>query len=138
MSETPESKKPTREVATTTDEKLKALTDLHMTSAEIALAVGCGARAIEERRRRISQSADRSVRHSKIAHGIDAVYSLAALLESRWVPPHNARAWFIGRSAYLDEQRPAVLLSSGHFELVREATIAYASSETPEEFRARI
>jgi hypothetical protein len=43
----------------------------------------------------------RGVRHSKIDDGIDAIYSLAMLLEVRKVPPHNVRAWFIGRSAYL-------------------------------------
>lgn len=120
------------EVATTTDEKLRALTDLKMTTAEIALAAGASARAIEERRRRKGHG---EARHSKVDDGIDAVYSIAVLLQGRQVPAHNVRAWLIGRSAYLDEQRPAALLSTGQFELVRRAAIAYATSETPEEFR---
>jgi hypothetical protein len=127
------------EAATTADEKLKALTDLKMTSAEIALAAGCSVRAIEERRRRTKQSspANRKERISKTDDGIDALHSLVEMLRARKVPPHNVRAWFIGRSAYLDEQRPATLLGSGEFELVREAAIAYATSETPAEFRDR-
>ncbi len=106
-----------------------------MTTAEIALAAGASARAIEERRRR---KAHLETRHSKVDDGIDAVYSIAMLLEGRHVPAHNVRAWLIGRSAYLDEQRPAALLSNGQFELVRQAAIAYATGETPEEFRNQI
>jgi hypothetical protein len=126
-------------MATTSDEKLKALTELKMTSAEIALAAGCSPRAIEKRRLRTSRASDdREERFSKIDDGIDAVYSIASLMQARHVPAHNVRAWFIGRSAYLDEQRPAALLNHGAFELVRDAAIAYSLGETPEEFRNRI
>lgn len=106
-----------------------------MTSAEIALATGASLRAIEDRRRRKDRT---EVRHSKVDDGIDAVYNVAMLLTTRHVPAPNVRAWFIGRSAYLDEQRPAALLSARQFELVRSAALAYASSEPPEEFRSQV
>jgi hypothetical protein len=127
--------------ALTSSEKLQALIQL-MTSAEIAVAAGCSVRAIEERRKQLNKPIDmdsHAKRSSKTDEGIDNVYSLAYLLENRYkLPPHNVRAWFIGRSAYLDEQRPASLLSSGEFELVREAAIAYATSESPDEFLERV
>lgn len=134
-------KKKAKQPAITTDEKLEELIRMRMTSAEIAIATGCSVRAIEERRKRLSgtgrsQSAGQL---SKVDTGIDQLYSLASLLEEQHlIPAENVRAWFIGRSAYLQEQRPASMLAAGQFELAREAAIAYATGETPNEFIERV
>jgi hypothetical protein len=136
----PPRKKSKARLATTSDEKLQGLLDLEMTSAEIAVGTGASVRAIEERRRRLHQTnRPGAARQAKLDDGIDALYSLAFMLQDRYtIPPHNVRAWFIGRSPYLDEQRPAQLLGAGEFALVREAAIAYAKNEAPEEFRDRV
>jgi hypothetical protein len=130
-----------RKPPTTTDEKLQALIELRMTSAEIAVGSGCSVRAIKERRAKLNNvdQSDQTGRYAKADKGIDDFYSLTSMLQDSYmISPENTRAWFSGRSAYLDEQRPAQLLGAGEFELVREAAIAYATNETPEEFRDRI
>jgi hypothetical protein len=141
-------KKRDRKSPTTIDEKLQSLILKNMTSAEIAVGTGCSVRAIEERRRKLNKTnklnkanepRPKSGRYAKVDEGIDAFYSLTSMLENRYtISPTNVRAWFIGRSDYLEEQRPAQLLGAGEFELVREAAIAYATNETPNEFRDRI
>ncbi len=132
------SKKATYPDAVTTAEKLCYIVELDMTTAEIAAATGCSIRAIEDRRRRLNDEPG-AKRSSKTDDRIDAFYSLASMLEMRYkIPPENVRAFFIYRSSYLGEQRPAILLASGEFELVREAAIAYATSETPDEFLDRV
>lgn len=120
----------------TSAEKLECLVSLGMTSAEIAVGAGCSVRAIEDRRRRLKTEASSGEgRYAKADDGIDAVYSLVSMLTERFnVEPAKIRAWLIGRSAYLEEQRPAVLLGAGEFELVRAAALAYATGETPKEF----
>jgi hypothetical protein len=133
-----DSRKANYPICCTSAEKLESLVELNMTTAEIAAATGCSIRAIEDRRRRLSE---RSATHrrSKADDRIDAFYSLTSMLRMRYkIPPENVRAFFICRSGYLGEQRPAILLGSGEFELVREAAIAYATSETPDEFLERV
>ncbi|HEY7830269.1 MAG TPA: hypothetical protein VIC06_06860 [Solirubrobacteraceae bacterium] len=123
-----------RPFAISTREKFEDLLGLGMTSAEIALASDSSLRAVEDRRRKLKDPAYMQTRSTKLDLGIDALYSLALMLETRKIEPANIRAWLLGRSAYLEEQRPAILLSAGEFDLVREAAIAYATSETPGEF----
>lgn len=118
-----------------TDEKLQRLIDLDVTSAEIALAAGSSLRAVEERRRSLRAGKTKQ-RAAKLDDGIDALFSIFTLLERHQIEPTNIRAWLIGRSEFLEEQRPAVLLSANEFELVRDAAIAYASNEAPAEFLA--
>lgn len=124
-------------LATTTNEKLAWIIAADVTSAEIAIATGSSLRAVEDRRRRLkADETKRSRRVAKLDSGIDALFSIFSLLERHAIEPTNIRAWLIGRSAYLEEQRPAILLSANEFELVRDAAIAYASGETPAEFLA--
>lgn len=107
-----------------------------LTSAEIAIATGSSLRTVEERRKKLKgRRKDRDTPNAKFDQSIDCIYSIASMLDKRYsIEPANARAWLIGRSAYLEEQRPADLLREGEFDLVREAAIAYATGETPAEF----
>ncbi len=124
--------------ATTFAEKFKKLIELFaITSAELALMTGCSVRAVEERRRKLKDATKRrETPHAKLDQGIDRIYSVATMLQRKYmIEPVNVRAWLIGRSAYLEEQRPADLLREEEFfDLVREAAIAYATGETPAEF----
>ena len=120
---------------TTTNQKLEWLISAGVTSAEIALATGGSLRAVEDRRRSLRNGKSKT-RVAKLDSGIDGLFSIFSLLESHQIEPSNIRAWLIGRSAFLEEQRPAILLAANEFELVREAAIAYASNETPAEFLA--
>ncbi len=122
-------------LATTTNQKLERLIAAGVTSAEIALATGGSLRAVEDRRRSLRDGKPKT-RIAKLDSGIDALFSIFSLLESHKIEPSNIRAWLIGRSAFLEEQRPAILLAANEFELVRKAAIAYASNETPAEFLA--
>jgi hypothetical protein len=123
-------------LATTTSEKLTRLITAGVTSAEIAVATGSSLRAVEDRRRKLRNNETEGTRVAKLDTGIDALFSIFSLLERHKIEPTNIRAWLIGRSAYLEEQRPAILLSADEFELVRDAAIAYATGETPAEFLA--
>jgi hypothetical protein len=108
-----------------------------LTSAEIAFAIAASLRAVEERRKRLSQRnrLDSTPRASKLDDGIDRLYSLASMLHDRYeIEPQTVRAWIMGRSAYLEEQRPASLLRAGEFDFVREAAIAFAKAEPPSDF----
>jgi len=121
-----------------TNEKLQRLIDVGMTSAEIALASGSSLRGVEDRRRSLRNGAAK-VRVAKIDVGIDAIFSIFSMLEEHKIEPANIRAWLVGRSPFLEQQRPATLLGAAEpelYELVREAAIAYASNETPVEFLA--
>jgi hypothetical protein len=131
----PQSSRPGH-VPVTSDEKLMVLLDtFRMTSPELALILGCSLRAIELRRTRLrSEPETEAQRKSKLDGGIDGLHSLATMLRNRSLEPDLIRAWFLGRSAYLDEQRPATLLCAGHFELVRAAAIAFARCEPPQVF----
>lgn len=121
-------------LAVSTDQKLQWLIDIGVTSAEMAVATGArSVRAVEERRRALREGRTRE-RYAKLDPGIDALFSIVSMLERRHMEPRNVRAWLIGLSPYLEEQRPAVLLSAGEFELVRAAALAFAGNETPEEF----
>lgn len=121
-------------LAVSTDQKLLWLIDIGVTSAEIALSTGSpSVRAVEERRRALREGKVKE-RYAKLDPGIDALFSIVSMLERRHMEPRNIRAWLLGLSPYLEEQRPAVLLSANEFELVRAAALAFASNETPEEF----
>jgi hypothetical protein len=122
-------------VITTANDKLARLVATGFTSAEIAIATGSSLRAIEDRRRRIKEGAAKeSPRSNRLNTRIDALFSIVSLLEQHRIEIENIRAWLLGRSMYLQDQRPAVLLSASEFELVREAAIAYATGDTPAEF----
>lgn len=122
-------------LATTADQKLRHLLAIDFTSAEIALATGSSIRTIEDRRRKLrNDDAKESDRSTKLNEGIDLLFSIVRELERLEIQATNIRAWLIGRSMYLEEQRPAILLSAKEFELVREAARAYATGETPQEF----
>ncbi len=122
-------------LATTTDQKFTHLLSNDFTSAEIALATGSSIRTIEDRRRKLRHDDSKgSTRSAKLNEGIDRLFSIVRELERHEIQATNIRAWLIGRSMYLEEQRPAILLSANEFELVREAARAYATGETPEEF----
>lgn len=124
--------------ATHTNEKLQRVIDAGMTSAEIALATGGSVRGVEDRRRTL-RNGTAKVRVAKLDHGIDALFSIFSMLEEHNIEAANIRAWLVGRSPFLEEQRPASLLGAGDpelVELVREAALAYASNETPAEFLA--
>ncbi len=72
---------------------------------------------------------------SALSAAITRHHSLAALLRHRYkIPVDNIRAFLVGRSAYLNEQRPAILWRNELYDLVEEAAIAYATGRTPEEF----
>lgn len=121
-------------LAVSTDQKLQWLIDIGLTSAEIAFATGSrSVRAIEERRRALREGKPKA-RYAKLDPAIDSLFSLVSMLERRHMEPRNIRAWLLGLSPYLEEQRPAVLLSAGEFELVRAAALCYIANETPEEF----
>lgn len=107
-----------------------------LTSAEIVIATGASLRTVEERRKKLKgRRKDRDTPNAKFDQSVDCIYSIASMLDKRYsIEPANVRAWLIGRSAYLEEQRPADLLREGEFDLVREAAIAYATGETPTEF----
>lgn len=119
-------------------EKLRDLLFIGMTSFEIAVATGCSVRAVEVRRRKLKEESITTnvVRNTKFDVGLDNLYSLVSMMRRSFVEVENIRAWLVGRSAYLEEQRPASLLRAGEFDLVREAAKAYAASETPQEFLA--
>jgi len=130
--------------AVTPSEKLAYLFDCELTSAEIAFATGSSVRTIEDRRARlqmeVSGNRQSPNRTQKLDLAIDNLFSIVALLEHRKITPGNIRAWLAGRTMYLEEQRPAALLSTGEhdwYELVREAALAYATAETPREFLKR-
>jgi hypothetical protein len=124
--------------AINSNEKLQLLIDAGMTSVEIALACGSSVRGIEERRRSLRNGATK-MRVAKLDHGLDALFSIFSMLEEHKIEPSNIRAWLVGRSPFLEQQRPAALLGAGEpelYELVRDAATAYASNETPAEFLA--
>ncbi len=126
-----------RRTPVTADDKLSVLVEeFRFTSAELALLTGSSLRAIESRRSRLdAPDAVRRRRRSAVDEGIDAAYSLATMLRDRYlIDPDLVRAWLLGRSAYLEEQRPAELLAAGHFELVRDAATAFARCEDPGSF----
>lgn len=124
--------------AVSSSAKLRALLLMDMTSFEIAVATGCSVRTVEDRRSKLKvDSVAYGTRSSKFDFGLDNLYSLVAMLASRYhVEDGNIRAWLLGRTPYLEEQRPASVLSAGWFDLVREAAIAFASAQSPEEFLA--
>jgi DNA-binding CsgD family transcriptional regulator len=118
-------------------EKLEALLGLGLTSSEIAVSIGASVSAVDQRRRKLNKDERLSgkTRSTKADGRIDDLYSIVSTLEGRYfIEPENIRAWLIGRSAYLDEERPATLLADGNYPLVKKAAIAYATGETPAEF----
>lgn len=117
-------------------EKLEALLGLGLTSSEIAVSIGTSVSAVNQRRRKFKdERLSGKGRSTKADERIDDLYSIVSTLEARYfIEPENIRAWLIGRSAYLDEERPAALLADGKYTLVRKAAIAYATGETPAEF----
>lgn len=118
-------------------EKLEALLGLGLTSSEIAVSIGTSVSAVDQRRRKLNKDERLSgkARSTKADERIDDLYSIVSTLEGRYsIEPENIRAWLIGRSAYLDEERPATLLAGGDYPLVKKAAIAYATGETPAEF----
>lgn len=127
-----------RTIRVTADEKLLDLIALfELTSAEIAFTIAASLRAVEERRKKLGlrNHPSGTSRTSKLDNGIDRLYSLASMLHDRYeIEPQTVRAWIMGRSAYLEEQRPASLLRAGEFDLVREAAIAFAKAEPPCDF----
>jgi hypothetical protein len=129
---------PIKLTAVKSSAKLRALLLMGMTSFEIAVAIGCSVRTVEDRRSKLKvDSVTDGIRSSKFDLGLDNLYSLVGMLASRYrVEDENIRAWLLGRTPYLEEQRPASMLSAGRFDLVREAAIAYAKVESPEEFLA--
>ncbi|HEY1689259.1 MAG TPA: hypothetical protein VGF95_10395 [Solirubrobacteraceae bacterium] len=133
-------------VAVSLPDKLEELIDkFHMTFVELGIGAGCGARAVEVRRKKLQQPESGELdkllpkRKSKIDRGIEYIHSTATMMTERYsVDPDNVRAWLIGLSPHLEEQRPLALLGEGMFEIVREAAIAYAVSESPKEFLERL
>jgi predicted transcriptional regulator len=116
-------------------EKLEALLERGLTSTEIAVSIGTSVSAVDQRRRKLKdEMLSRKARSTKADERIDDLYSIVSTLEGSDIESDNIRAWLIGRSAYLDEERPATLLADGKYQLVREAAIAYATGETPAEF----
>jgi hypothetical protein len=117
-------------------EKLEVLLERGLTSSEIAVSIGTSVSAVDQRRRKLKdEMLSGKARSTKADERIDDLYSIVSMLEGRYlVEPENIRAWLIGRSAYLDEERPATLLADGKYALVKKAAIAYATGETPAEF----
>jgi hypothetical protein len=117
-------------------EKLEALLELGLTSSEIAISIGTSVSAVVQRRRKLKdEMLSGKARSTKADARIDDLYSIVSMLEGRYcIESDNVRAWLIGRSAYLDEERPATLLAEGKHSLVKEAAVAYATGETPAEF----
>jgi DNA-binding CsgD family transcriptional regulator len=117
-------------------EKLEALLVLGLTSSEIAVSIGTSVSAVDQRRRKFKdEMLSGKARSTKADKRIDDLYSIVSTLEGRYsIESENIRAWLIGRSAYLDEERPATLLADGRYAVVKEAAIAYATGETPAEF----
>lgn len=127
-------------VATTAEEQLERLSRAGFTAAEVAMSTGASVRGIELRREKAARDAPSAGKRTSSLDGqIDALFSIFYLLNEYGVPGTNIRAWLMGRSRYLEEQRPARLLSTGDeelYELVRQAANAYAKGETPQEFLA--
>jgi hypothetical protein len=123
-------------LAVTPDEQLRALIETYaFTSAELAFIFGCSLRAIETRRAKLRNSAaPHRQRRSKVDEHLDQLYGLATRLHAKHIAPPLVRAFFLGRSLYLDEQRPGAFLARGHFELVRSAALAFAHCQDPFEF----
>jgi hypothetical protein len=119
-----------------TSAKLRALLLLEMTAFEIALAVGCSVRTVEDRKQKLKiDSVTNAERSTNFDRGLDDLYSLVTMMAGRYaVGSENIRGWLLGRSTYLEEQRPACLLGDGRFSIVREAAIAYATGVPPEDF----
>lgn len=121
---------------TTPDEKLALLLENQFTTPELAVATGASVRGVEDRRRRLRERppSQGSSRTSKLDLRIDALFGIVSLLRRNQIEASNIRAWLVGRSEYLEEQSPAVLLAAGYVELVRAAALAYAGVEPPTEF----
>jgi len=75
-----------------------------------------------------------AAKDSALAGSIGQLYELVTSLGDHSIEPGNIRAFLLGHSAYLNEQRPATLWRAGYHQLVKEASTAYATSETPKEF----
>lgn len=121
---------------TTPDEKLALLLENQFTTPELVLATGASVRGVEDRRRRLRERPPSrgSSRTSKLDLRIDALFGIVSLLLRNQIAASNIRAWLVGRSEYLEEQSPAVLLAAGYVELVRAAALAYAGVEPATEF----
>lgn len=119
-----------------TQDKLDQLVKAGFTTSEIALATGSHRRTVEDRRRRLKNPVlgSSSTRGSDWDIYLDNLFTIYAYLDQQKITADNIRAWLMGRSLYLEEQRPIVLLGAGEFESVREAAIAYSVGERPEDF----